>query len=78
MKSNKRFKFGQSVYLPIAQIGNFELVKGVIDGVRRCPTAFDEFIYEVNTPRGMCLAFGIDLYESVEDFIKDVPNLVIE
>lgn len=78
MKSNKRFKFGQSVYLPIAQFGNFELVKGVIDGVRRCPTAFDEFVYEVNTPRGMRLAFGIDLYESVEDFIKDVPNLVIE
>lgn len=77
MKSNKRFKFGQSVYLPITH-GNFELVKGVIDGVRRCSTAFDDFIYEVNTPRGMFLAFGLDLYESVEDFIKDVPNLVIE
>ena len=78
MKSNKRFKFGQFVYLPIMKLGNFELVKGVIDGVRRCSTAFDEFIYEVNTPRGSFLAFGIDLYESVEDFIKDVPNLVIE
>ena len=77
MKSNKRFKFGQSVYLPIKH-GNFELVKGVIDGVRRCSTAFDDFIYEVNTPRGMFIAFGLDLYESVEDFIKDVPNLVIE
>ena len=77
MKSCKRFKFGQSVYLPITH-GNFELVKGVIDGVRKHSTAFDEFIYEVNTPRGMFLAFGIDLYESVEDFIKDVPNLVIE
>lgn len=78
MKTNKIFKFNQSVYIPIAQYGSFELVKGVIGGIRRYSAAFDSFIYEVYTPRGMFSAFSIDLYESVDDFIKDVPNLVIE
>lgn len=75
----KSFKFGQKVYLPLCDRGlNFELVRGTIEGVRKYKTSTSNYAYSVSTPRGNFEVLDCDIYESVDDFITDIKNCVVE
>lgn len=75
----KTFKFGQKVYLPLCDRGmNFNLVRGTIEGVRKYHTSMGNYAYVVATPRGTFEVLDSDIYESVDDFISDVKNCVVD
>lgn len=75
----KSFKFGQKVYLPLCDRGlNFELVRGTIEGVRKYETSTGNYAYVVSTPRGCFELPASDIYESVDAFIEDVKQCVVE
>lgn len=73
----KSFKIKQTVYLPISEgkVG-FSLVKGTIIGCREYRTAYSKWRYFVETPLEILEADEFDIYESVDDFISDIPNRV--
>ena len=75
----KTFKFKQAVYIATSDaFANFKLEKGIITGARVFHTTCDDVIYTITTPNRAIEALSSEIYASVEDFIKDVPNRVVE
>lgn len=75
----KTFKFKQEVYVALSDaFADFKLEKGIITGARVFHTAYDDVIYTITTPNRAIEALSSEIYASVEDFIKDVPNRVVE
>ena len=75
----KTFKFKQEVYIATSDaFANFKLEKGIITGARVFHTTYDDVIYTITTPNRSIEALSSEIYSSVEEFIKDVPNCVVE
>lgn len=76
----KTFKFGEKVYVAIVDgFGDFSLVKATIIGAREYKSVVSDVMYSLRTIKNTYLqALPSEIYSNVEDFIKDVPNRVVE
>lgn len=75
----KTFKFKQEVYVATSDaFANFKLEKGIITGARVFHTTCDDVIYTITTPNRSIEALSSEIYASVEDFIKAIPDCVVE
>ena len=76
---NKVFRFNSNVYIMISNIyGNYSVIKGRIVGVREFSTAYSKLIYTIDTARGRFEVLPCNVYESVQEFIDEVEQHVVE
>lgn len=76
---NKAFRFNSSVY--VVRFGAFcdySLVKGRVVGVREFRTAYSSLLYSIDTAEGLVEALPCNIYESVEEFIDEAKQHVVE
>lgn len=76
--TEKKFKFGESVYVVLSEDGDYRLIKGKIAGVREYKTASSSVIYAVTTPESVGYYLPSMLYRSVDEFKEEVINHVVE
>lgn len=78
LRLNKAFKFNSSVFVAVVgDFGDFRLIKGRVSAVREFKTAFSKVIYTIETLDGRFEVLPCNIFESVEEFIADVPQRVI-
>ena len=78
-KLNKAFRFNSNVYVVLIDIyGNYSLVKGRVVGVREYQTAYSKLLYTIETAYGRVEALPCNIYESVQEFIDEAKQHVIE
>ena len=76
---NKAFKFNASVYVvQFGAFGDYSLVKGRVVGVREFSTAYSSLLYAIDTAEGLVEALPCNIYESVEEFIDEAKQHVVE
>ena len=78
-KLNKAFRFNSNVY--VVRFGAFcdySLVKGRVVGVREFRTAYSSLLYSIDTPEGRVEALPCNIYESVQEFIDEAKQHVVE
>lgn len=75
---SKKFKFGESVYVVLAEDNGYRLVRGIVAGIRKYGTASDLYVYFVETAFYNGYFFSNDIYKSVEEFKEEAINHVVE
>lgn len=78
-KLNKAFRFNSNVY--VVRFGDYCdycLVKGRVVGVREFRTAYSDLIYTIDTGDGCVEALPCNIYESVQEFIDEAKQRVVE
>ena len=78
-KLNKAFRFNSNVYVVIfGPYCDYSLVKGRVVGVREFSTAYSSLLYTIDTLDGRVEALPCNIYESVQEFIDEVKQRVVE
>lgn len=76
---NKAFRFNSNVY--VVRFGaycDYSLVKGRVVGVREFRTAYSSLLYTIDTAYGRVEALPCNIYESVQEFIDEAKQHVVE
>lgn len=71
-------KVKQKVYIAVPNPRGFDIAKGIVSGCVEQSSALGQFVFRVDTPLGSYFRYPCEMWESVEDFQKDVPQFVIE
>lgn len=78
-KLNKAFRFNSNVYVVrFGAYGDYSLVKGRVVGVREFRTAYSSLLYTIDMPEGRVEALPCNIYESVQKFIDEAKQHVVE
>lgn len=79
LRLNKAFRFNSNVYVVVSNIyGNYSIVKGRVVGVREFRTAYSSLLYTIDTPDGRVEVLPCNIYESVQEFIDEAKQHVVE
>lgn len=79
LKLNKAFRFNSNVYVVLCgDFGDYSLAKGRVVGVREFRTAYSSLIYTIDTADGRIEALPCNIYESVQEFIDEAKQHVVE
>lgn len=76
---NKAFRFNSNVY--VVRFGaycDYSLVKGRVVGVREFRTAYSSLLYTIDTAEGRVESLPCNIYESVQEFIDEAKQHVVE
>lgn len=76
---NKAFRFNSYVFVVhFGAYGDYSLVKGRVVGVREFRTAYSSLLYTIDTAYGRVEALPCNIYESVQEFIDEAKQHVVE
>ncbi len=76
---NKAFRFNSNVYVVyFGAYCDYSLVKGRVVGVREFRTAYSSLLYTIDTAYGRVEALPCNIYESVQEFIDEAKQHVVE
>ena len=71
-------KVNQEVYIIVPNTRDFNLAKGIVTGCFEQSSAMGKYAFIVYTSLGCFYRYPCEMWESVEDFIKDARGFVIE
>ena len=76
--NEKKFKLEEAVYVVVARDGGYYLAKGYILGARKFDTSSSTLVYLVESKIYRDYYFPSDIYHSIEEFMAEAKNHVIE